>query len=157
MIKTWQQRCEEHPDHQQGIVTQQMIQDRMQEEIDALRQALAQPEQKGHCTCGDPETLGVVHFRTRPCIHYTEPLAQPEQEPVAWQDPQYKTLIEPHKAHPDWIPLYTAPPNLEAAVLEEREACLREIDIELEEWKWSNNATIALSNVYSAIQTRSEK
>ena len=36
-------------------------------------------------------------------------LAQPEQEPVAWQDPQYKTLIEPHKAHPDWIPLYTAP------------------------------------------------
>ena len=43
MIKTWQQRCEEHPDHQQGIVTQQMIQDRMQEEIDELRQALAQP------------------------------------------------------------------------------------------------------------------
>ena len=42
MIKTWQQRCEEHPDHQQGIVTQQMIQDRMQEEIDELRQALAQ-------------------------------------------------------------------------------------------------------------------
>ena len=46
MIKTWQQRCEEHPDHQQGIVTQQMIQDRMQEEIDELRQALAQPEQE---------------------------------------------------------------------------------------------------------------
>ena len=38
-------------------------------------------------------------------------ITQPEQEPVAWQDPQYKTLIEPHKAHPDWIPLYTAPPN----------------------------------------------
>ena len=40
-------------------------------------------------------------------------LAEPEQEPVAWQDPQYKTLIEPHKAHPDWIPLYTAPPKRE--------------------------------------------
>ena len=40
-------------------------------------------------------------------------LAQPEQEPSAWQDPQYKTLIEPHKAHPDWIPLYTAPPKRE--------------------------------------------
>ena len=40
-------------------------------------------------------------------------IAQPEQEPVAWQDPQYKTLIEPHKAHPDWIPLYTAPPKRE--------------------------------------------
>ena len=40
-------------------------------------------------------------------------LAQPEQEPVAWQDPQYKTLIEPHKAHPDWIPLYATPPKRE--------------------------------------------
>ena len=40
-------------------------------------------------------------------------LAQPEQEPAAWQDPQYKTLIEPHKAHPDWIPLYATPPKRE--------------------------------------------
>ena len=39
MIKTWQQRCEEHPDHE-GIVSEQMIRDRMQEEIDELRQAL---------------------------------------------------------------------------------------------------------------------
>ena len=36
MIKTWQQRCEEHPDHN-GIVTERMIQARMQEEIDELR------------------------------------------------------------------------------------------------------------------------
>jgi hypothetical protein len=48
MIKTWQQRCEEHPDHK-GIVTEQMICDRMQEEIDELRQALAQPEQEPVC------------------------------------------------------------------------------------------------------------
>lgn len=39
MIKTWQQRCEDH----EGIVTNQMILERMQEEIDELRQALAQP------------------------------------------------------------------------------------------------------------------
>lgn len=39
MIKTWQERCEEHPDHE-GIVTEQMIRDRMQEEIDELRQAI---------------------------------------------------------------------------------------------------------------------
>lgn len=45
MIKTWQQRCEEHPDHD-GIVSEAMIQARMQEEIDELRAALeqAQPE-----------------------------------------------------------------------------------------------------------------
>jgi hypothetical protein len=39
VIKTWQERCEEHPDHE-GIVTEQMIRERMQEEIDELRQAL---------------------------------------------------------------------------------------------------------------------
>ena len=41
MIKTWQQRCEEHPDHD-GIVSDRMIHTRMQEEIDELRDALEQ-------------------------------------------------------------------------------------------------------------------
>ena len=41
MIKTWQQRCEEHPDHE-GIVTEQMIRARMQEEIDELRKVIAE-------------------------------------------------------------------------------------------------------------------
>ena len=46
-IKTWRQRCEEHPDHN-GIVSEGMIQARMQEEIDELRAALeqAQPERQ---------------------------------------------------------------------------------------------------------------
>lgn len=44
MIKTWNERCEEHPDHQTGMVSHSMIQMRMQEEIDELRAALAQPE-----------------------------------------------------------------------------------------------------------------
>ena len=48
-------------------------------------------------------------------------LAQPEQEPAAWQDPQYKTLIEPHKAHPDWIPLYATPPKREWVGLTDEE------------------------------------
>lgn len=39
MIKTWNQRCEEHPDHD-GIVSDGMIQARMQEEIDELRAAI---------------------------------------------------------------------------------------------------------------------
>ena len=42
-IKTWSERCEDHPDHQSGMVTNQMIQSRMQEEIDELR---AQPKYK---------------------------------------------------------------------------------------------------------------
>ena len=36
MIKTWNERCEDHPDHN-GIVSEAMIQARMQEEIDELR------------------------------------------------------------------------------------------------------------------------
>ena len=39
-IKTWSERCEEHPDHQERIISERMIQERMQEEIDELRQAL---------------------------------------------------------------------------------------------------------------------
>jgi hypothetical protein len=40
-IKTWEQRCEDHPDHESMIVTERMIQQRMQEEINDLRAALA--------------------------------------------------------------------------------------------------------------------
>ena len=39
-IKTLSERCEEHPDHQQGMVSEKMIRARMQEIIDELRQAL---------------------------------------------------------------------------------------------------------------------
>ena len=45
-IKDFSQRCEEHPDHQTGMVSHGMIQQRLQEEVDELRvyieQALAQ-------------------------------------------------------------------------------------------------------------------
>jgi hypothetical protein len=44
-IKTWQQRCDQHPDHESGMISNQMIMDRMQEEIDELRQALRGPDQ----------------------------------------------------------------------------------------------------------------
>ena len=39
-ILTWQERCQKHPDHQSGMVTHAMIEARMQEEIDELRDAL---------------------------------------------------------------------------------------------------------------------
>ena len=50
MIKTWRQRCEEHPDHN-GIVTERMIQARMQEEIDELRAAIEQAQGKHEDWC----------------------------------------------------------------------------------------------------------
>ena len=82
MIKTWQERCEEHPDHE-GIVSEGVIRARMQEEIDELRQALAQQEQ--------------------------EPVAwlwkNIDGHQVLTDDPDY--------ADGTWTPLYTAPPKKE--------------------------------------------
>ena len=36
-IKTWHERCMEHPDHQTGMVSEGMIRSRMCEEIEELR------------------------------------------------------------------------------------------------------------------------
>ena len=84
-IKTWSERCEERPDHQWRIITERMIQARMQEEIDDLRQALIMFQQP-------TKILGWVkidevrqHFESVGCGTI------------------YKTFGE------DRVPLYTAP------------------------------------------------
>lgn len=41
-IKEFSQRCEEHPDHQNGMITHQMLLDRAHEEIDELRKYIEQ-------------------------------------------------------------------------------------------------------------------
>ena len=110
LIKEWDWECGEY---QNKALT---------DLIEALRQALAQPEQRGHCTCGDPEALGVVHFRTRPCFHYTEPLAQPEQRPVGTYEGVMETMLSLRQGtfeqqqiytHMKDKLLYTAPPKRE--------------------------------------------
>ena len=62
MIKTWRQRCEEHPDHD-GIVSDAMIQARMQEEIDELRDALESREWKGLTDEDRDEILSWVEWK----------------------------------------------------------------------------------------------
>ena len=37
-IKTFSERCEEHPDHQSGMVTERDIQRRLHEEVEELRE-----------------------------------------------------------------------------------------------------------------------
>ena len=105
MIKTWQQRCEGHPDHE-GIVTEQMIRERMQEEIDELRQALAQHVDK----------VDISEER----VHKTE---KSIHEPVAWIHDGGKGELWWYRSskfdeegnligyNPDDVPLYTAPPK----------------------------------------------
>ena len=41
-IKEFNERCEEHPDHQSGMITNSMIQQRLHEEIDELREYIEQ-------------------------------------------------------------------------------------------------------------------
>ena len=61
-IKTWHERCEEHPDHQERIISERMIQARMQEEIDKLRQALEAEQNCGqvHTTPSKREWVGLT-------------------------------------------------------------------------------------------------
>jgi hypothetical protein len=41
-IKDFNQRCEEHPDHQSGMISNAMIIQRLHEEIDELREFIEQ-------------------------------------------------------------------------------------------------------------------
>jgi hypothetical protein len=45
-IKTWHQRCMEHPDHQNGMVSEGMIRARMCEEIEELRDRIEHLERE---------------------------------------------------------------------------------------------------------------
>jgi hypothetical protein len=86
-IKTWSERCEEHPDHQTGMVSEGMIRARMQEEIDELRQAL-ETEQEPVAWISDSPTKG-----NGKQLHWTK------SEAWRWSS--------------NITPLYTAPPKKE--------------------------------------------
>jgi hypothetical protein len=52
-IKDFYQRCEEHPDHQSGMISNSMIQQRLHEEIDELREYIEQASSQHGCAeCG---------------------------------------------------------------------------------------------------------
>lgn len=101
MIKTWQQRCEEHPDHD-GIVSEAMIQARMQEEIDELRAAFESAQ--------DP--VAWMTFNT-----------VGEEDDIWYENPDGK-LLE------GWTykPLYTATRQWQGLTDEDREEILRWVE-----------------------------
>ena len=47
-IKTFNQRCKEHPDHQFGMISDEMLKDRLFEEIDELRSYIEAQLNKRH-------------------------------------------------------------------------------------------------------------
>jgi hypothetical protein len=107
MIKTWQQRCEEHPDHA-GIVSDGMIWARMQEEIDELRQALDKDADEWYqkALWGEQHVDNVYMSEER--VHKTD---KSIHGPVAWMKPS--GLVSPYKHGSYQIPLYAAPPKQE--------------------------------------------
>ena len=115
-IKTWNRRCEEHPDHQTGMVSHSMIQARMQEEIDDLRAALAQPDESfcdTHCTWHD---------------HHPD-CFMARIEPMAWLRKRDNTLAvnDGGVFGDEWTPLYARPPQRKPLTEEDIELAYREI------------------------------
>jgi len=103
MIKTWQQRCEEHPDHD-GIVSEGMIKARMQEEIDDLRAAIEQAQEpvEWHPIETAPKDRTVLVCRR----HSTMPmLAKWNAQYEWWEDQNGDHLYDVT----NWMPLPPAP------------------------------------------------
>jgi hypothetical protein len=46
-IKDFNERCEEHPDHQNGMISYRMIEQRLEEEIEELREYIEQRQWVG--------------------------------------------------------------------------------------------------------------
>jgi len=112
MIKTWEERCVEHPDHQTGMVSYAMIQARMQEEIDELRAAVFDPDWDRVKALEESLREHMAEIQRLKALRAA--LAQPEQEPVAYQWLGTSVIRKriPKTAEADaWQPLYTAPPQ----------------------------------------------
>ena len=91
-IKTWNERCEEHPDHQMGMISEGMIRARMQEEIDELRQALeTEQEPVAWANSFDLQNFD-MKVRTCPDLHHTVPLytAPPKKQ---WVELTLKEIL----------------------------------------------------------------
>jgi hypothetical protein len=71
-IKDFSQRCEEHKDHQTGMVSTGMLACRMQEEIDELREYIEQRTWVGLtdedlAVCGDEDDVMLARYWERVC------------------------------------------------------------------------------------------
>ena len=136
-IKTWKERCEEHPDHD-GIVSHGMIQQRMQEEIDDLRAALDQPvlaPAPGYCKhCKQytiEEPLPAQPVQCESCkrglkagVCYCK---QPEQKPVAYIHETGFLVRNPGANLTAGTKLYAAPISRKPLTEEEIAYAVREI------------------------------
>lgn len=67
-IKTYAERCDSHPDHQTGIITNQMIMDRLHDEIEDLREYI---EAKSR-PLPDDDLFYILHNRVDYLLSYVQ-------------------------------------------------------------------------------------
>jgi hypothetical protein len=113
-IKDFWERCNKHPDHQNGMISYRMIERRLQEEIEELRQYIEQREQSKqkpvawmHTSIEDniishkpadlkrhPERWTALYADPRPWVGLTDEEVGEFTAYVYAGDPQYVRLIE---------------------------------------------------------------
>ena len=94
-IKDFSQRCEEHPDHQTGMISERMIQDRLSEEIDELRAYIETKQEQGE------PVAWVIWFCGYPAGFF-------EKETDAIEAFEQRNLDYPEESR-KLLPLYTTP------------------------------------------------
>ena len=93
-IKYFSQRCEEHPDHQSGMISNSMIQQRLHEEIDELREYIEQLQGEEHMNtcpnCGKVTGLHSSILQGCMCQYSMQaPAQRTEQEPPKYSFKAY--------------------------------------------------------------------
>ena len=106
-IKDFSQRCEEHPDHQSGMISHGMIQQRLHEEIDELRDYIEQAEKQEPDL--PPVEIGVdvtehgttvVAFYRRPNAVMEMFYSQFHPQPKQPKNPSIRIQNHSHTDHP---------------------------------------------------------
>ena len=70
-IKFFSERCEEHPDHQTGMISESMLKQRLHEEIDELREYLEQRTWVG-LTQEEKHAIRYSHMTSAEFIEFIE-------------------------------------------------------------------------------------
>jgi len=95
-IKYFSQRCEEHPDHQSGMISNSMIQQRLHEEIDELREYIEQLQGEEHMnTCPNCGKVAGLHSSIlQGCVCQYSMQAPPQRTWVGLTDEDRQAAFE---------------------------------------------------------------
>jgi len=123
-IKDFYERCETHPDHQSGMISYSMIERRLREEIEELRQYIEQREQSLQKPVAWMHTIikdNIISHKPADLKKHPERWAALYPAPRPWVG----LTVEEIKSLPSWWPSYEDTPAL-VQLVKDVEAKLRE-------------------------------